>query len=179
MVNLDELKARGLRAYEAGRVRTAARIALFLIPAAAICLLEVKARETCACISVLLLGLCVWLRWRDRRGMKDVTTGLLAGSIPLVAGLAAGRIDAFCVLVGGPVACEAFSAVAGVLAGLLIAVRETRQHARLWSWFTTGTIAILTASLGCARLGFTGIASAAIGIALGAAATAVIARRAA
>jgi hypothetical protein len=68
MVNSKELAARGLRAYELGRLVTASRVALVLVPLAALCLFETSGREACACLSVLLLGSAIWLRWRDRAG---------------------------------------------------------------------------------------------------------------
>lgn len=66
MVNREQLRARGLWAYEMGRLRAASRIALLLVPTAAVCLLEARGREACACSSVLLVSLAIWLRWRDR-----------------------------------------------------------------------------------------------------------------
>ena len=45
MVNPEHLVARGLRAYEVGRFVTASRIALLLIPIAALCLLESEGRH--------------------------------------------------------------------------------------------------------------------------------------
>ena len=96
MVNPEELTARGLRAYEVGRAWKASRVALVLAPAAAFCLLEARGREACACLAVVLLALAIWLRWRDRQGMESVTTGLLAGVPPLLAGLVLDRFDVRC-----------------------------------------------------------------------------------
>ncbi len=176
MVNVELLRARGLRAYETGRVRMAARVALILIPAAAVCLLDARGRPACACLSVLLLGLAVWLRWRDRRGMEAVTTGLLAGSIPLAAGLVLSRFDVHCGSAGAAFLCTAFAALLGIGAGALIAVREARQRDRFWSWFTAGTIAALAASLGCLRLGVLGVVGVAAGMAVGMTATILVRR---
>jgi hypothetical protein len=179
MVNLEELRARGLRAYETGRMRTASRIAVLLIPVAAVCLLETRGREACACLASLLLGLSIWLRWRDRRGTEVVTTGLLAGSIPLVAGLVLARLGFRCDSAGAASFCTTFSLLAGVSAGLWVAFRSTRGHARFWTWFTAGAIAALAASLGCVRLGVVGVASVVFGVAVGTAAAARMAGRAA
>ena len=137
MVNLEHLRARGLWAYETGRARMASRIALIVIPAAVVCLLEVKGREACACVSVLLLGLAMWLRWRDRQGTEAVTTGLLAGSIPLAAGFVLAR----CAADGSASLCLGFSVLVGLGAGAVIAVREARQRERFWGWFTAGAVA--------------------------------------
>jgi hypothetical protein len=167
MVNPEHLVARGLRAYEVGRFVTASRIALLLIPIAALCLLESEGREACACLAVVLLGSAVWLRWRNREGMDSVTTGLLAGALPLGAGLLLARFDLRCGLAGGETYCTVFSVLIGALAGIVIALRENRWRRRLTSLVTAGAIASLAAGLGCIRLGVWGVASMVVGIAVG------------
>lgn len=176
MVNVEELRVRGLRAYEVGRLLTASRIALLVIPVAAVCLIESRGRGTCACVAVLLLGTAVWLRWRDRRGVEVVTTGFVAGSIPLIAALLVARFDLHCGLAGSDTFCTGGSVLLGVGSGLLIALREARRRARFWSFATASAIAGLAASLGCVRLGLLGVASMVFGIALGAMAGAVVGR---
>jgi len=173
MVDVEELRVRGLRAYEVGRLLTASRIALLLFPVAAVCLIESRGRGTCACLAVALLGAAIWLRWRDRRGMESVTTGLIAGSVPLLAALLVARFDLRCGWAGADTFCTAGSVLLGIGSGLLIALREARGRARFWSFATASAIAALAASLGCVRLGILGVASMVVGIALGAIAGAV------
>jgi hypothetical protein len=178
MVSREQLRAQGLRAYETGRLRVASRIALPLVPAAAICLVESRGRGTCACLAFMLLGLAIWLRWRNRRGFEAVTTGLLAGAVPLMAGLALDRFDLQCGLAGGSTFCSAFAVLLGGAAGVVIAVRERKGRWQLWSAVTAAGIAALAASLGCVRLGVVGLASVVAGIALGLTVAAATARRA-
>lgn len=177
MVNLEQLRTRGLWAYETGRIRMASRIALILIPAAALCLFEARGREACACLSVLLLTLAIGLRWRHRRGTDTVTTGLLAGSIPLAGGLVLARLGLRCGAEGSASLCLGFSVLVGIGAGVLIAVREAKRAERFWSWVTAGTVAALAASLGCVRLGLMGVAGVVLGMAVGTVAAAILARR--
>jgi hypothetical protein len=167
MVNSDDLLARGLRAYELGRFITASRIAIMLVPVAALCLLESEGREACACLAVVLLGSAVWLRFRDREGVDSVTSGLLAGALPLSAGVLLARFDLRCGLAGSETYCTAFSVVIGTLAGLVIALRENRWRRRLVSFLAAGAIASLAAGLGCVRLGVWGVAGMVVGIAAG------------
>lgn len=176
MVNPEELTARGLRAYELGRLVTASRVALVLVPLAALCLLETTGREVCACLSVVLLGSAVWLRWRDRKGWESVTTGLLAGGPPLAAGVVLARFDLTCGTSGAASLCTGLSVLVGMAAGLLIASREARWRARFTSYLTAGVIAALAAGLGCVRLGVLGVASMVIGIAVGSALGAILLR---
>src|SRR6478609_8999142 len=115
MLTRDQLKQGGLRAYERGRLRAAARVAWVLVPVALVCALGTGAGEACACLAVLLFSVALYLRWRDRLGVDAVSAGLFAGSLPLVVGLLLGRLGpayenapfwsvctALCVAVGLP-----------------------------------------------------------------------------
>lgn len=167
MVNLEQLRARGLRAYETGRVRMAARVVWLVLPVAVVCSIESREREACACLAALLSAVSVWLRWRDSEGLSTVSTGLLAGSVPLLAGLVAARLGLHCGAAGTRPLCVACSLVVGGGAGVFIALREVRARAGLLGWLAAGGIAALSASLGCVRFGVLGVASVALGIALG------------
>lgn len=167
MVSREELRVHGLRAYETGRLRAAARIALVLVPLAALCLFESRGREACACCATLLLGLAIWLRWRDRRGFESVGTGLLAGSILLVTGLLLDGLDLQCGLADGSAICTAFAVFIGGGAGILIGSREVKWRGHLTSSVSAATIAILAASLGCLRLGVVGLTSIVAGLGIG------------
>ncbi len=160
MVDLEQLKSRGLKAYELARVRMALRAAVFLVPAFLGCWL-VGDRELCACLMPLLAGAVLWLRWRDRRGVEDVTIGLTAGSIPLVAGLLLSGLSTTC---GGPT-CLMISAVAGVAAGLMVATG--RSSTGLSSWVAATSIAAVAAVLGCSALGAFGILGVVAGVVAG------------
>lgn len=167
MVKSEELAVRALRAYEIGRLWKASRVALVLLPVTVLCLLENRSREACACFAVILLASAIWLRFRDRAGMDSVTTGLLAGALPLAAGLAFAGLDLRCGLAGSDSYCTAFSLLIGAGAGLVIARRETRARGRFTSFVTAGAIAGLATALGCLRLGVVGLASMLLGVALG------------
>jgi hypothetical protein len=171
MVTRDQLKAGGLRAYEQGRVRTALRVAWFLVPVSLLCALETGAGETCACVGTLLLGAALYLRWRDRRGVNAVSAGLVAGSLPLVVGLALARLSPTCANAPLWSLCTAICLTVGVPSGIWLGVRAARGSFGMAGALTATGIAALAASLGCAELGVAGIVGAAAGLALGAAAT--------
>src|SRR5262245_56558150 len=124
MVNLDRLGARGLRAYEFGRFRMASKVALVILPLAAVCLIEPNGREACACCAAVLLLSCAFLRFRNRAGIESVATGLLGGSVPLVFALALPGFWPSCAAAGLFSACTAFSILIGGAAGAVVAVRE-------------------------------------------------------
>jgi hypothetical protein len=109
--------------------------------------------------------------------VQIASTGLVAGSVPLVAGLLLAHLGIRCDDDASARLCTAFSLLAGAGAGVVIAVREARQRARLGSWLTAVVIASLAAGLGCLRLGIAGLAGVAGGMAAGAIAAARFTRR--
>lgn len=167
MVNLEALTQRSLRHYELGRLRMAARIALVLAPIVAVCLLEPIGREACACCAGLLLVASVWLRFRSRAGVESVSTGLLAGLVPLAAGLVLTRFDPGCAAAGVLSYCTGFSLLVGAGAGAVVALRERHRGPVSSNWMLAVGVALMTASLGCLRLGVASMAGIALGIVLG------------
>ncbi|WP_437549943.1 hypothetical protein WME97_05405 [Sorangium sp. So ce367] len=176
MVNREQLKRLGLRAYEVGRLRVAARAAWILVPVVLVCMLETGERETCACLGVLLLGASFFLRWRDRQGADSVRDGLLAGALPLLAGLAAARVAPACADAPLLSVCTAVCLGIGVPSGVWLGVRLVRGSAPASTWLGASGIAVLAASLGCAGLGISGLIGAGAGLVLGAASAKVLSR---
>lgn len=175
IVDLEHLKRLGRRASEIGRLRRAVRISWPVLPVAAVCLLEPRGRGTCAIAALTLLGWTIWLRWRNQQGHEIATTGLLAGSIPLMVGIIQERLHGGCA--DSEVSCIAFIVLGGVCAGALIVLRDANWESRPRSWVMASGIAALVASLGCVRLGSVGFVSAALGIMLGASAAALAGRK--
>jgi hypothetical protein len=163
MVNIERLRRRGLYAYELGRIRAAARIALFLLPPAALCVFLSPNTAQCLCLASALLAAVVALRWRNRRGAESATIGLLAGSVPLSAGIVWSFDPAVC---GGP-ECTAISVAAAISAGLWISLRVRRSSTPTAGYMTACGIAALAASVGCLSLGVIGVLAVVLGIAFG------------
>ena len=171
MVNLETLTARSLRRYELGRLRMAARVAIVLAPIVAVCLLEPIGREACACCAGLLLAASIWFRFRNQAGVESVTTGLLAGGVPLAAALVLTRFDPGCATAGPISFCTGFSLLIGAAAGAVVTLRERGPAPLPSHWLPVVGVALLTASLGCVRLGVASMAGVALGILLGRAST--------
>lgn len=167
MVNLETLTERSLRHYELGRLRMAARIAIVLVPIVVLCLLEPVGREASACCAVVLLGASVWLRFRSRAGVESVGIGLVAGGIPLAAALLMTRMDPGCATAGVVSSCTGFSLLIGTAAGAVVALRERGGAPFSGHWLLAVGIALLTASLGCMRLGLASVAGVALGLVFG------------
>jgi pheromone shutdown protein TraB len=167
MVNLEKLHADGLRAYEIGRLRTAARAAIVVLPVALLCALVTGERETCACLGGVLLLTAVFLRWRSKRGTESVTAGLLAGAVPLVVGLFVASLAPECANAPMISLCTAVCAATGAVSGAIIGLRAVHRRADLVSFLTASGIAVLAASMGCVGLGAAGVIGASAGLVAG------------
>jgi hypothetical protein len=167
MVNLETLTAQSLRHYELGRLRMAARIAIVLAPIVAICLLDPIGREASACCAALLLVASIGLRFRSGVGVESVSAGLLAGSIPLAGALVVTRFDPGCAAAGPISYCTGVSLLVGLAAGAVVALRERGRPRLSGHWLLAVGIALLTASLGCVRLGVASMAGVALGMLAG------------
>ena len=169
MVNREQLTVGALRAYELGRLRAAARATAYVVPVALLCAMTTGEREECACLGFVIVGASMFLRWRHRSGGESVTTGILAGSAPLLAGLLIGRIEPDCNDYALASWCTAACLAVGVAAGAWAGARALRQHASFASWLTSIAIALLVASLGCIGLGLAGVVGAGAGLLAGSA----------
>jgi len=138
-----------------------------------VCLLEPAGREAGACCAALLVLGSVWLRFRSRAGVESVTTGLLAGAIPLAGLWLLTQLDPGCATAGLLSYCTGFSLLFGAGAGAVVARRERTEASLSGNWLFTVGIALLTAGLGCARLGLVSILGVAIGMFVGRASAAV------
>ena len=116
--------------------------------------------------------------WNSLEGLGALATGLIAGSIPLLAGLVLSRLDIPCGADVTASMCTALSFLIGAPAGIVIAVREAQQRGKLISFLTAGSIAALAGSLGCVRLGVVSLVSVLVGIAIGTVLGGIITERA-
>lgn len=167
MVVDDPLRLRALRAYEMGRLRSAARALLLLVPVTIVCAIGTGQHETCGCLGVLLLVMAVYLRWRSRDGAESVVAGALAGAGPLVVGLVIARVFPHC----GDQQCLVPSCVAvcgaGLLAGALAGVRLARHRTAAQGLITSLGVGAMVAALGCVGLGLGPLAGAIAGVVVG------------
>jgi hypothetical protein len=162
---IARLRARAKRSFESGRLLSAARVAVVVVPLGAMCARETGAYVRCAAVAVLLLTMTIVVRWRQWRGIRAVDAGLLTGIIPMAAALLLCRFAT-----GWPAeAALGVCAGAGFAAGMLAAGSTLADLSPEWpEWASASLVAGLTAALGCVGIGFGTAAGAAIGVATGA-----------
>jgi hypothetical protein len=160
------LQRRARTRYEVARLRAATLgvVPLALVVAMALCF---TARPT----STLGFGLAaaavgVVLLWYGRDPQRAVLPGAAAGLVPLALSLCANQIH-HC----GSDGCSSFCAPActlgGVVAGLAVARIAVRRRAGVWFWLPASGMALLTGSMGCTCVGYSGVLGLAFGFAVG------------
>jgi hypothetical protein len=169
-IDLARLESRARRAYERARWRQGIASAWPALVLAGLCIgLGGRPIVTVAVAIVLAATIAIAVQ-RGRHHARAVVPGLLAGALPLLAGLLACRLPHVC----GGGACLEFCAPlclgAGAVAGLSLVVRSRRvERANAPSLGVATVVALLTGALGCFFVGIGGLAGMALGLSLGAA----------
>lgn len=171
----DQLMTAGLRAYERGRLRAAARIAAVILPVVALAALASGETELCACLGLVLLGVAMFFRWRNRSGRSSVTTGFVAGSWSLLAGLALSRVSECPAdqLLGW---CASACLAVGLGSGAWVGWRTVREHRGISDGAIACAVAALVGILGCVNVGLGGVLGVMMGLTAGSAVGALTAR---
>jgi hypothetical protein len=175
--DLEPLRRRARRAYEIGRLVRACIDAWPVLVIVALALTFTSRPGVVAAIGGSLALGVVALGWVGRGLQRAIVPGLLAGSLPLVAGLGACHIPHGC---GGPTCmrwCMPFIATAAVAGGVYMAMRLRRLGGRRRiEVLATTIVATWTGAMGCLAFGYGGLLGVAAGILVGAAPVIVHAR---
>lgn len=157
--------------YEWGRLR---RACLGFTPAIAIVSFAVMASKRPA--SALAFGSMLFvagaaLLWYGRELKRAVLPGVLAGLTPLALSLCANRLGHVCTGERCLMLCVPACMVGGLAAGLALAALGYRRRYGLGFWMGASTLALLTGAMGCACVGYSGVAGLGMGYAAGLAPT--------
>jgi hypothetical protein len=161
-------ESRARRAYEAGRLASAAKRALVVAAGAAVALLSCADAGATA-VSVVPLGVLVTaLLWRGQEWADGVRPGLVAGLVPFVLPVLSQATGYFCsatVCVFLPTVCVAGGVVGGAVLGTL---RRRPFGAHAGFWVSAVSVTAVLGSAGCLVAGLAGVAGLALGLLLGA-----------
>ena len=178
MVDLEALARRSRRAAEWGRLRSASRIALVVVPFTLLAMVISPNRVAVVGIGLALLTVTVTLGWWSAEGIRAARAGLKLGAIPMAASLVTVAIEGWCDPDRAVTLCGFGCLLAGLVAGggsAWYAVRNAPPR-RLRSWLQIGLVASFTTALGCVGLGFGSALAVLAAIAAGAAVAWVPAR---
>jgi hypothetical protein len=155
----DEVVRLARRAYELGRLRSALRVVVFVVPMVGLALLGANGPAAVTLVTGALLYLVsVALLWRGKGYGRAASAGLLAGSVPLLVPMLL-RSGASCCIGGGCWSmCMPICIATGLVAGLVIGFRGAQQREHSLS-FTIAAMVVagLAGSLGCRIIGAAGI----------------------
>jgi hypothetical protein len=179
MVDLDALARRTRRAAEWGRLRSAGRVALAVVPLMLLALAVSPDHAAIVGVSLALLAVTIGLGWLNAEGARAARSGLKIGAIPMTVGLFTIAVEGWCDPNRAVTLCGIGCLLAGVLAGAASAWYAVRTQApgRLRTWGEIGLVASLTTAMGCVGLGL-GSALAVVGAMVAGAAVAWVPARA-
>jgi len=156
--DLASLQRRARLSYELGRLRAGLRLALLVVPLLAVASLGARGPSDRLLLGGALLSVCLLLGWRGQAYGRAVVPGLLAGLAPLLLPLAL-RAGGHCCMTGPcwticMVGCISGGLIAGGALGFL-AARQRQQP--LVFLASSGALAILSGTIGCAVVGSAGV----------------------
>ncbi len=104
--------------------------------------------------------------WFGRDPKRAVLPGVLAGFVPLALVLCTSHMHG-CMGDGCMMMCVPACSVGGLVAGLAVASVGNRRRAGVVFWLSASALALLTGAMGCACVGYFGVAGLAVGFAAG------------
>lgn len=165
--DLAVLERRVRWTYELARVRRAmlGLAPLALVVAIVACITD-RPGSAVAFGAAAFVGGALML-WYGRDPQKAVLPGVAAGLVPLALALCANQVHA-CGAGGCSTLCVPACALGGVVAGLAVASVGRRRGAGVSFWASASALALLTGAMGCACVGYSGLAGLGLGFAAGA-----------
>lgn len=164
--DLTQIQRRVRLAYEFGRMRLAL---LGILPV--VLIVAVAASIGHRPMSALWLGVATvtisaTMLWYGREPQRAVLPGIAAGLVPLVLALCANHVH-MCGPEGCSTLCVPACALGGVVAGLAVARVGNQRRAGPVFWLSASGLALLTGAMGCACIGYSGVAGLALGFGAG------------
>lgn len=164
--DIHRLLRRARWGYEIARLRSAAYGVAPIIAVVALAAWVANRPVSAAIIGSATVLLGALMLWYGRDPQKAVLSGFAAGLIPLGLALCANHLH-----VCGPYGCMSlcmYACVAGGIAsGLGVSIVGGRLGRGSGFLLSASSVALLTGAMGCAAIGYSGIAGLLLGFALG------------
>jgi hypothetical protein len=166
-IDLDRLERRARTAYELGRLK---RALVGFAPAMVLAAMAISIGgrpSFTAPFAVALFAAGVAALWYGRDPKRAVLPGVVAGLVPVVLTLCAMHVGHLCLGDHCTSVCLAACIVGGVGAGVAVAYVGLKRKQGVRYWLAASLLAVLTGSMGCACLGYSGLAGLGLGYILG------------
>jgi hypothetical protein len=167
MDSVDHIERRARIRYEVARLRRALLGFAPVLVLVAVAAVFAKRPSSTVAFGVATFAVGVVLLWYGRDLKRAVLPGLAAGIAPLVLVLCANHVGHMCMGDNCTMLCIPACAVGGIVAGLAVAAVGVQQRSGTGFWVAASSIALLTGSMGCACVGYAGLAGLALGLAAG------------
>lgn len=150
-----QIKMRARRAYELGRLRSAIKVLLYVVPIVVLSSYSnAMSRSWNVVLGTALGVVTVGLLWRGEAHGRSVGTGLVAGAIPLLVPLAMQVTGHCCLAEACSTLCLPMCIGAGFAAGIMVGTRASSEtHAPGRFALSAIAVAALMGALGCAAMG--------------------------
>ena len=167
MDSVSQIERRARIRYEMGRMRRALVGFAPVLIIVAVAAVFAKRPSSTVAFGVATFAVGVVLLWYGRDLKRAVLPGLAAGIVPLVLVLCANHVGHVCMGDDCTMLCIPACAVGGVAAGLAVAAVGVQRRSGAGFWVAASSIALLTGAMGCACVGYAGLAGLAVGFAVG------------
>lgn len=165
-IELKAIQRRLRRSYEWARVRRALLGVSPLALAVAVAVCVSHRPEFVLTLGVLALFVGAGFLWYGREPQRALVPGVVAGAVPLTLALVANQVHT-CGADGCGTWCVPACVLGGVVAGLSVASVGNARKAGPWFWVAASSMALLTGAMGCACVGYAGVAGLALGFGAG------------
>lgn len=171
-----QLRTRARRAYERGRANRAVMAAAGVGVVVIVGVLMNPRPLSAGIAAALAMTLAAGFVWRGRGLGRGVSPGVLAGALPLVSAFAARNWAHWCTGDGCVSLCVPACVASGLLAGYLVSRWARTTEAGPVAWASAAGLAFTVGAVGCACIGYAGIAGLGIGLMFSTLPTLVVAR---
>jgi hypothetical protein len=144
-------------AYERGRFRLSLAIAAPVIALPLVSWMLSGRIVMQAVLGIALLLVVTFGIWRGQAFGRGTALGVLSGMVPLMCAHAAKLYGHICTPSGCTSLCVPACFVGGLVAGLIAFDGARRSSSPGATLMVAGSVAVLTGSLGCACVGFSGV----------------------
>lgn len=166
-IDLGLVKRRARRGYELERLRRALVGMTPGIVLVAVAACAAHRPQSALFFGLVMVSVGIVMLWYGRDPQRAVLPGVAAGMIPLICSLCANNLHS-CGHGGCTSFCVPACTIGGAVAGLAVAAVGSRRKAGLWFWVSASALALLTGSMGCSCVGYSGIIGLAVGFGAGA-----------
>lgn len=166
-IELDVVQSRARWAYERTRLLRAVLAFAPMLLIVGVAALLGRRPVTVMSLGIGLYAVGALFLWYGREPAKAVLPGVLAGLVPLCFSLCATHMGHVCTGEHCYSMCVPACTAGGLGAGILVARLGLKRARGIWFWLLASGLAVVTGSMGCSCVGYSGLIGLNLSYALG------------